>query len=332
MLRGSARVFAFALAMSAATLSVGSARADEKGGAASTTDPAAKEKSRAAFRRGVGQLRSKEWTAARASFEEAYQLFPHPSILLNLGITQLRTNDPVLAEQNLTKFLSEDAGSSQDEIAGAREALAEAKSKVGTVRVVASPPSARVTIDGRRIENVKRAEGDTVVAEVRAKPGRHAVVVEAEGFGTEKRDVELQAKGEGEVKVALVESTQKKDVVVVPKRADGTSTRTVVGWTLVGVAGAAAIGGGAFALVAKNKADEYNEQRGGLQDPDLKSSGTTFRTLADVSFGVAIVSGVIGVVLLVTDIGASKNAALSPSRSPADFRIEPKTTGALFRW
>lgn len=325
-----ARVFAFALAMSAATLVVAApmrARADEKSAAAAS--PEAKEKSRAAFRRGVGQLRSKEWTAARTSFEEAYQLFPHPSILLNLGITQLRTNDPVLAEQNLTKFLSEDAGSSQDEIAGAREALAEAKSKVGTVRVVASPPSARVTIDGRRVENVKRAEGDTIVAEIRAKAGKHAVVVEAEGFGTEKRDVELQAKGEGEVKVALVESqTQKKELPVVPKRDEGTSTRTVVGWTLVGLAGAAAIGGGAFALVAKNKADEYNEQRGGLQDPDLKSSGTTFRTLADVSFGVAIVSGVIGVVLLVTDIGATRNAALSP-KSPA---FAPKATGALFTW
>src|SRR5262245_16311640 len=84
-----------------------------------SADPEAKEKSRAAFRRGVAQLRAQDWHAARASFEQAYSLFPHPSILLNLGIARLKTNEPVLAEQDLVKFLSEDIGASADELSGA---------------------------------------------------------------------------------------------------------------------------------------------------------------------------------------------------------------------
>jgi Tfp pilus assembly protein PilF len=85
------------------------ARADEP---QITADADAREKSRVAFRRGVAQLRSQDWTAARASFEAAWALYPHPSILLNLGIARLRTDEPVRAEQDLVRFLSEDVGAS----------------------------------------------------------------------------------------------------------------------------------------------------------------------------------------------------------------------------
>jgi len=70
----------------------------------------ARERSRVAFRKGVAQLRAQDWTAARASFEAAWSLFPHPSILLNLAIARLHTDDPVRAEQDLVRFLSEDGG------------------------------------------------------------------------------------------------------------------------------------------------------------------------------------------------------------------------------
>src|SRR4051794_7651955 len=71
-------------------------------------DADVREKSRAAFRRGVAQLRAQDWSAARTSFEAAWAYFPHPSILLNLGIARLHTDDPVRAEQDLVHFLSED--------------------------------------------------------------------------------------------------------------------------------------------------------------------------------------------------------------------------------
>src|SRR5688572_5035260 len=97
---------------------------------ATASEKEAREKSRAAFRAGVAQLQAKDWKAARTSFETAWALYPHPSILLNLGIARLRTDDPVLAEQDLVKFLSEDFGSTPEELAGAREALAEARTKI----------------------------------------------------------------------------------------------------------------------------------------------------------------------------------------------------------
>ena len=157
------------------------ARADEP---PVTADVESREQSRVAFRKGVAQLRAQDWAAARASFETAWSLYPHPSILLNLGIARLRTDDPVRAEQDLVRFLSEDVGASPDELAGAREALAEARTKLGTLRIVVSPPTARVAVDGKAVETVRGADpgASGVVAEVRAKPGRHVVAVEAEGY------------------------------------------------------------------------------------------------------------------------------------------------------
>jgi hypothetical protein len=308
-------VFALAVALAAAdVLATRAASADEPAQALSDAD--AKERSRAAFRRGVGQLRAQDWHAARASFEQAYQLFPHPSILLNLGIARLRTNDPVLAEQDLVRFLSEDAGASPDELAGAREALAEARSKIGTVRVVVSPANARVSVDGKRVEVLKRAGAaeDAVAAEARAKPGKHAVLVEADGYAAERREVDVAAKGETEVKVTLVPG-ETKTPPPPPGADEGPDTRAIAGWSLVGVAGAALVAGGAFALSAKAKADDYNDPTSGsYQSADTRSSGTTYRTLADVGFGVAIVSGAVAVLLLATDIGASKGTGVAASR------------------
>ena len=271
----------------------------------------ARERSRVAFRKGVAQLRAQDWTAARASFEAAWSLFPHPSILLNLAIARLHTDDPVRAEQDLVRFLSEDGGASADELASAREALADARSRLGSLRVIVSPPIARVSVDGTAVETVRRAEAGAggVVAEMRIKPGRHAVSVEAEGFVGNQRNVDVIAKAEAAVTVTLVAASAK---VVPPPEAPGMSPRSIVGWSLAGLAGAALVTGGVTALRARSLSSDYGDpQSPRYQDPDARSTGITFRTAADVALGVAIVSGAAAIILLVTDLGKDAPATTS---------------------
>lgn len=291
------------------------AHADDKPAPA---EAEAREKSRAAFRKGVAQLRAQDWTAARASFEAAWSLFPHPSILLNLAIARLHTDDPVRAEQDLVRFLSEDGGASADELASAREALADARSRLGSLRVIVVPPSARVAVDGTAVETVRRADAGTggVVAEMRIKPGRHAIGVEAEGFVPNKRNVDVVAKAEAVVTVTLaaVEVATKP-----PPEPPGISTRSIVGWSLAGLAGAALVTGGVTALRAKSLSSDYGDPASPrFQDPDARSTGITFRTAADIALGVAIVSGAAAVILLVTDLGKD-----GPSATSARWRTHP---------
>jgi hypothetical protein len=300
------RVVAAALGL-AIFASEGLAHAKPDDPPTSQSEKEAREKSRAAFRAGVSQLQAKDWKAARSSFETAWALYPHPSILLNLGIARLRTDDPVLAEQDFVKFLSEDSGSTAEELAAARDALAEARTKIGTIRVVASPAAARIVVDGKTIPE-RVSGGDAAVAEIRAKAGKHSVLVDAEGHVPQERNVDLAPRADIEVKVTLAPKEGAKGggpangTGPTPGGDDGPSGRTVLGYGLAGLSGVAIAAGAFCGFRTLSLASEHEQ----TPSADVKSQGETFRTLTDVAFGVAIVSGVAAIVLLFTDVGSSK--------------------------
>jgi hypothetical protein len=285
----------------------GAASTSERGVANATASSADRERSRAAFRRGVTQLRAQDWSGARASFEEAWSLVQHPSILLNLGIARLRTDEPVLAEQDLVRFLSEDAGAQPEEVSSARDALAEARSRIGTLRVVATPPSSRVSVDGKAIA-VRTDDG---VAETRVKVGAHAVTVDAEGFAADKRDVDVPAKSETVVKIDLARTASSGDSAQKPEqtsdgaRSSRTTTRTIVGWSLAGLGGAALVASGVMALDALGLSHDYADPSSkSFQSQSVKSEGVAFRTGADVALLGALLAGAGAFILLFTDFGA----------------------------
>lgn len=315
-------VVASAIALSVLVAAARPALARPEEAPVSTAEREARERSRAAFRTGVAQLRAQDWKGARASFEQAWALYPHPSILLNLGIARLHTDDPVLAEQDFVRFLSEDFGATPEELASAREALAEARTKIGTIRVVASPASARIVVDGKPINERIRSEAEGAVAEIRAKAGRHTVSVDAEGHARDERSVELAARAELEIKVALAPSAATSGP---PPNggagSEGPSGRTIGGYGLAALAGVGLVTGTVCGLRAISLSSDYGDRSKAdlFQNPDVKSEGEAFRTVADVAFGVAIVSGVAAAILLFTDIGASSGSGVA-RRSPALFR------------
>ena len=285
-----------------------------------------KEKSRAAFRKGVAQARAQDWAAARASFEEAWSLVQHPSILLNLGIARLKTDDPVLAEQDLVRFLSDDAGAAPDEVRSAREALAEARAQIGTLHIVVVPPNAHISVDGKA-PAMRALEGGAKEATVdmRVRAGAHDVTVEAEGFTTVKQSPDVLAKGTAEVRVTLVPEPKAPEPVVVapvpPPAEHETSTRTIVGWTLTGVGGVALVTSGILALRALSLSHDYDDRSSAsFQSKDTRSTGITFRTGADVALLTGVIAGATGLVLLLTNVGKDEPRAAS-SADPFTLRF-----------
>jgi len=276
--------------------------------------PDARERSRAAFKRGVAQLKANDYQGARASFELAYSLFPHPSILLNLGVARLKKGDPVLAEQDLVKFLSDDAGSPPEELAAARDALAEARGQIGTMRVQVTPISARVAVDKKPVEIVRREAAGDLVAEARVKAGAHAISVEADGYVPQSRDVSVLARRDIDVKITL----ERKEGAAPTPSGEHSDTRTFIGYSLAGLAVVGAIAGGVCAFRAKSLADDYKTQgSGGFQDHSTRTQGITFRTAADVSFGVALLSAAAAIVLLFTDVGTGSVSTSARQESRA---------------
>lgn len=279
-------------------------------------DPATRDKSRAAFKKGVTQLKAQDWAGARGSFEEAYSLVPHPSILLNLGISRLKTDDPAGAEEALTKFLQEDSGAGPDELASARDALSSARGQIGTIKLKVTPDSAKISVDGKAV----------TTTDVRVKAGSHALTIEAEGYQSAEKQVDVPAKGSISVEATLVKAggpppaggdkpkpDDKKDVST-----SDDSFRPILGYSLLGVSGVALIATGIMAARAFSLSSDYGDtnNKETYQNPDTKSSGIAMRTGADVAFIVALLAGAGAVVLLFTDIGKDAPAA-APSHPDA---------------
>lgn len=274
-MRSRALVAPLALATMLAALAFASpARADD-----------AREESRAAFRRGVAAIEKQDWATARTELEHAYELYAHPSILLDLGLARARTEAWVLAEAALVRFLAEDADAAADEVETARRTLVEVKSHLGTLHLHVVPASARVTVDGQA---VALANG---TADVRLVLGEHRVHAEAGGHATQEQTVPVTVQG-ADADLSLVALDD-------PGASHGPPVAQIVGFSLIG-AGAVSLGVGIFAGVrALDLSHQYNtagEAR--YQDPSAKSAGITLRTVADVTLIGGAVLAAAGVVVL----------------------------------
>lgn len=281
---------------------------------AAADDP--REESRAAFRRGVASVQAGSFAAARDAFLEAYRRFPHPSILLNLGIARWRTGEYVEAEQDLARFLSDDGGATADEVSSARGALAHVRENLGTLRLRVAPAAARATLDGRGIPLEPGR-----FADVRVVSGAHVLVAEAPDHTARRRDVVIAAGAPLEVDLALAvgESRGPDPSVAAPPPARD-ATRVAVGWSVIGVAIVAA-GVGTYAGVrALGLADDYaTPGRAGYQDHDTRASGILLRTVADVAFASSIATAAVGAYLVLVP-GRGRAAAVAPG---ASLRIAP---------
>jgi hypothetical protein len=248
-----------------------------------------REQSRAAFRRGVAQAQDGNYTAARDSFLEAYKLFAHPSILLNLGIARAHTGEWLEAEQDLVHFLADDGGARTEELASARAELAQTRSHLGTFRLRVAPDGARAMLDAHPIALIP---GNFV--EVRTTRGSHDLYVDADGYTPLDRPV-----------VVAAERAPNVDVTLAPRGVSIATTtpggRKTLGLFLAG-GGAVAAAVGIFAGVeAASLAHDYNTPgSGSYQDPGTKSRGITFRTSADVAFVAALALGGAGAYFLLT--------------------------------
>lgn len=239
-------------------------------------DEGPREQSRAAFRKGVTWVQEGNYTAARDAFLEAYKIFPHPSILLNLGIARAHTGEWVEAEQDLVRFLADDGGAQPDELASARAELAQTRSHLGTFRLRVSPDGSRAALDGKPIALIPGSFVD-----VRTTRGSHDLAVDADGFTPSRSTVVVAGERAPNVDLSL-------SAAGAPVKTRAEDRRTLAWFLLAGSGVAAAVGvyAGVEALTLSHA---YNTAgSGSYQDQATKARGITFRTSADIAFLVAL--------------------------------------------
>jgi hypothetical protein len=280
-------------------------------------DPA-RDDSRAAFMRGVANAHQGHYTAARDAFIEAYALFAHPSILLNLGIARWHTGEYIQAEKDLARFLSDDGGASDEDIANARAGLAAVRQHLGIVRMRIAPDGARATLDDQPVALVPGA-----FAEVRAVVGPTVLRVEADGYETSQQSLLVAHDTPTLVDLTLqpVSGEAAHHPREMPPVADD-KTRKLVAYSVLGVAAASAVAWGVTGVRTLMLANQYDTKGSpNYQDPSTKSTGTAFRTAADVFFVTALASGGVGAYLLVFPLKKDASKA-SLVLGPASLRLE----------
>ncbi|NUO52885.1 MAG: hypothetical protein HOV80_28910 [Polyangiaceae bacterium] len=137
---------------------------------------ASKDVARQRYEAGVKAFDGGQFEDARVAFLEAYMLTQAPGILLNLGVSELKTNRPVEGGNHLLKFLREYADAKPEEKTSAQASIEECKRRAALISIKVDISGADVTIDGTSVGRSPLA--DPIFVE----PGARAVV--ATGAGT----------------------------------------------------------------------------------------------------------------------------------------------------
>jgi hypothetical protein len=259
------------------------------------------KKARAAFDSG-------DFTKAARAFEQAYRVKPHPATKYNAGFAWDRAGELARAADAYEAALNAE-GLDDGRANAARERLAALKPQLGYL-FVQKPIGATVS--------VAHVDKLPIPAKLHLTPGKHELVVHQAGGGTTTQAIELRA---GEVqRIAVEEEDALGSAPVVPTEPEpgepagpapaegaqpGCSSCTW-GWVALGGAAVAAGVGTYFGLRTLSARDEFDKDR---SNADKRDEAVTSRTFSNVAFGVAIVAGVTGVVLLLSGGSDEKQAA-----------------------
>lgn len=127
------------------------------------------------FQEGVRYFDAKQYDKARAAFLQAYALKKHPTVLLNLAQSELRSGHDAEAADHFSEFLRENKDAGSGERQSAEQGLTTAKNRVEEVSIAVDLPDAEVFVD-----NESRGHAP-LPGPVYLAPGNHTLQARKEG-------------------------------------------------------------------------------------------------------------------------------------------------------
>lgn len=167
------------------------------------------------FRRGVELANDERWGEAAEYFRRARSLSERPSVVCNLGFALYHLGEASEATEALDRCLElgrADASWSTEhgaELATARRYRADLRPAVGHLHLTVEPATARVLIDGEPIE------GSGSRRTIDVDPGRHRLMVSADGFETHHETFSVLSGASAEHDVRLVGLPERPSTLVV---------------------------------------------------------------------------------------------------------------------
>jgi hypothetical protein len=210
-----------------------------------------------------------QFDAALARYQAAYETYPSPKILLNLGAAHAALNEPLAAVEFLERFLKtsgvEEGSALENQ---ARDLLAASNAKLGRVGVV-SKIEAEVVFD-------KKPLGRTPIEPFRAIAGEHHLEARADGYPPFVQEVRLEAGATLDIELAFkAESSPTPPIsAATPVAAVATENQanddSIFGeWWFWGVVGVVVAGAAAGAVVAAGASKQPFSPSGALGTSSL---------------------------------------------------------------
>jgi hypothetical protein len=138
------------------------------------SDADVNERARLAFQTGVRAFDLGKFEEARVAFSQAYALRRHPAVLLNLGLSEVKSGHSADGANHLQLFLR-DPSARPDQRTAAEKAIGDAKKKAGFVVVAVDANGADVSVDGVALGP------SPLLDPVFAAPGRHTFLATHQG-------------------------------------------------------------------------------------------------------------------------------------------------------
>lgn len=220
------------------------------------------------FQEGLKAADEARWADAEASYLKAWAMAKTFDIAANLGVVELKLGKPRLAATHLAFSLRTAPPSAKaPHLERTRQLIEEAKKQVGVLRVRVNVAQARVLIDGEPLLPEETPD------EIFVEPGTHRATAQRDGYIDGEKVVTVEAGTSQEVTLSLVqrpaasqaEPAKLATVPVVPparrgeEHGRGPRTEVLIGGAAT--AGAAAIAGVVFTVLAVTKGNDAEEVR-----------------------------------------------------------------------
>lgn len=246
---------------------------------------------------------------ALVKFRAAYELYSSPKLLLNIGTSLRQIGRNAEAAETYETYLGHpDADPEREQELS--DLIEELDKLVGRLEIKVEERDAKVSLDGKVLRDLAKGEA------IRVDPGEHTIIAEKKGRPPAVRHVKVRAKQKLRVVMSLDEPDQEPE---------GPDAREVIGYTLVGLGGAAIVVGavlGGVALGTKSDADALCADSGDFagycspEGSDLLKTARTEGVAATATFiaGFAVVVGgfAIAVSALLDDDDSELEVGIGP--------------------
>jgi hypothetical protein len=285
------------------------------------TPEASKQAAQRLLAEGNQLLGDGEDIAALERFRGAYDRYPSPKILLNIGTTLRQLGRNVEAAVVYESYLH-DPSAEPTRAVDLRRILKEIDAIVGRIRIETREPLVAVRLDGQPLEGF--ASG----LSVRVEPGDHTVVAAAKGFPPVVYSVKIGPREEQ--LVTLIFKAPEVKRVFVDRVVAGTQRTVALALGGLGAAGlVAGITAGIVARVQNGAADGHCLGQGACdaRGVELANGAATSATISTITFAAGAGLLGTGVVLFVT----APSAKRAPTPGPDAGRVTVSFGGTSLR-